>query len=203
MATRTQLSVLEQRKQPKQARSKELVEAVLTAATRVFDKEGLTATTNRVAEEAGVSVGSLYQYFPNKESLLAALAERHVDRATALIRAVVHAHQDSGSVEIFIKALISAVLKEHRDHAHLRPLLRTMGSQVPELQERFTHCIRDAQAAIVQQLERLHPDVPNPKIRASVVSAAVDGVLHSEQELPVDDALEHELIAMCTRYLEH
>ena len=59
------------RKQPKQARSAHLVEAILEAAARVLEKDGAAAfTTIRVAEQAGVSVGSLYQYFPNKESIL-------------------------------------------------------------------------------------------------------------------------------------
>jgi AcrR family transcriptional regulator len=66
------------RKEPRQKRSREKVAAILDAAARVLVDEGYErATTNRVAEVAGISIGSLYQYFPNKESLVAALAERH------------------------------------------------------------------------------------------------------------------------------
>jgi AcrR family transcriptional regulator len=71
----------EPRKQPRQARSRALVEAILDATERVLAQEGSEhATTTRVAEVAGVSVGSLYQYFPSREALLAAVIERRVER---------------------------------------------------------------------------------------------------------------------------
>src|SRR6188768_515402 len=75
------------RRQPRQARSRDTVDALLEAAARVFRREGFRATTNRVAAEAGVSIGSLYEYFPNKQALLAALAERHVASAEAEVGA--------------------------------------------------------------------------------------------------------------------
>jgi AcrR family transcriptional regulator len=75
------------RKQPTQARSKTMVESILRATTRILVREGYAAlNTNRVAEEAGASVGSLYQYFPSKESLVAALLERHIDETLGQVR---------------------------------------------------------------------------------------------------------------------
>lgn len=68
---------LSPRKQPRQARSRATVEVILAAATRVLARESLAGfNTNRVAEVAGISVGSFYQYFPNKEALMAALIEQ-------------------------------------------------------------------------------------------------------------------------------
>src|SRR6185503_3042990 len=68
------------RKRPRQARSRETVSAILAATSRVLVKHGFDGlTTNAVAEAAGVSIGSLYQYFPNKEALVAGLIERHVE----------------------------------------------------------------------------------------------------------------------------
>ncbi len=79
---------LKPRKRPLQERSKETVEIVLKAAGQVFQRQGYAAgTTDRIAERAGVSVGTLYQYFPNKDSILALLAERHIDEGFKLVEA--------------------------------------------------------------------------------------------------------------------
>ena len=70
-------TALKPRKAPRQRRSLAMVELILQAATRVLERESLTGfTTNRVAEVAGISVGSLYQYFPNKDALVAELIKR-------------------------------------------------------------------------------------------------------------------------------
>ncbi len=76
------------RKQPKQARSAELVSAILDAAVQVLRKEGAPLTTARVAERAGVSVGSLYQYFPNKAAILFRLQSDEWRQTGALLRAI-------------------------------------------------------------------------------------------------------------------
>jgi AcrR family transcriptional regulator len=74
------------RRTPAQARSLEKVELILEAATRIIDRDGLTAlSTNRVAEIAGVSIGTLYQYFPNKQAILAALGQREAKAVSARI----------------------------------------------------------------------------------------------------------------------
>jgi AcrR family transcriptional regulator len=74
--------VLKPRKQPRQERSRQMREDILTASIRVLRREGaLRFTTPRVAAAAGISVGSLYQYFPNKHALIFALHQRTVERA--------------------------------------------------------------------------------------------------------------------------
>ena len=78
-ASRVQKERLEARKQPVQRRSKVTVDQILVAATQVFERFGYAGgTTNRIAERAGVSVGTLYQYFPSKEAVAVALLEAHI-----------------------------------------------------------------------------------------------------------------------------
>ncbi len=72
---------LNPRKLPRQARSRALVDAILDAAARILEEQGREAlNTNLVADKAGVSIGSLYQYFPNRDAIIAAVAERHGHR---------------------------------------------------------------------------------------------------------------------------
>ena len=72
------------RRAPAQERARQKVELILEAATRIIDQEGLAGlTTNRIAEVAGISIGTLYQYFKNKQQILSTLGEREVRTVTA------------------------------------------------------------------------------------------------------------------------
>ena len=74
---------LQPRRKPRQVRAELTRERILTAAAHVFAEHGYAAgTTNRIAERARISIGSLYQYFPNKDTILASLLVRHIDRGT-------------------------------------------------------------------------------------------------------------------------
>lgn len=100
-------AVLEPRKSPVQARSTASVDAILEATIQVLlqlGKEKLTTT--KVAFRAGVSVGTLYQYFPNKSSLLQAALRRHMDEVTEAIELVCH-EQKGHSLEQMATALVT------------------------------------------------------------------------------------------------
>lgn len=151
------------RKAPQQARSKRMVEWILQGATRVFRAEGFGATTNRIAEQAGVSVGTLYEYFPNKEALLAALAERHVAEAEGGVdAALAHARTTR---ELFT-ALQAAVLASQRypsqalDWVAQPEVAHTLRARVSALRERILACLCEHARA---------SGLPDPELRARVV----------------------------------
>jgi AcrR family transcriptional regulator len=85
------------RNQPQQPRSRATVAVILDAAIRVLDREGFDAlTTSRVAEVAGVSVGTLYQYFAHRDAIVTALQDRELERAGAMLeRVLAGAHTQS------------------------------------------------------------------------------------------------------------
>jgi AcrR family transcriptional regulator len=110
------------RKQPRQARSTELVSAILEAAVQVLAAEGASRfTTARVAERAGVSVGSLYQYFPNKAAILFRLQSDEWRETAALIRGIL---ADAGrSPHDRLRALAHAFIRSECDEAAVRVAL--------------------------------------------------------------------------------
>jgi AcrR family transcriptional regulator len=107
------------RKQPKQARSTQLVADILQAAIRVLEREGAQRfTTIRVAEEAGVSVGSLYQYFPNKQAILFRLQVDEWKATGAVLDAILG--DTSRTPDQRLRATIRAFFHSERDEAPLR-----------------------------------------------------------------------------------
>ena len=102
-----QKSQLKQSRSPKQQRSQFTVAAILEAATHVFSEKGLKkATTNEIAERAGVSIGSLYQYFPNKQALITELTQQHLTQMQEQITAGME-----GSLELDLKESIEQLVR--------------------------------------------------------------------------------------------
>jgi AcrR family transcriptional regulator len=110
------------RKLPKQARSSDLVAAVLEAALQVLATEGAHRfTTTRVAEKAGVSVGSLYQYFPNKAAILFRLQSDEWNRTTAMLCAII---EDAGRPPLDrLRSMVHAFVRSECEEAAMRVAL--------------------------------------------------------------------------------
>lgn len=151
----------------------------MEAAAQVFEREGLAATTNRIAERAGVSIGTLYQYFPHKRALLHELAERHVAAAQARLDAeFARLRAQPPPWEEAARALVDALLELHLDRPRLHALMREYAPRVPDgvarlhaLQDRLTGEV----AALLQRCGRGGPD---PQRTAALLVHAADAQLH-------------------------
>lgn len=113
------------RRLPKQRRARQTVDAILDAVVRVLKREGFQAvTTNRIAEVAGVSIGSVYQYFPDKQAVFVALHQRHINQIDRMIETKLIEHAGS-SLDDLMRAMIEGMIDAHRADPELYELLAT------------------------------------------------------------------------------
>lgn len=142
------------RKQPKQARSTELVAAILEAAAQVLAKEGAHRfTTARVAEKAGVSVGSLYQYFPNKAAILFRLQSDEWRQTTGLLRGILEESERPPLERL--RALVHAFIRSECDEAAMRVALNDAAPlyrDAPEAQQARSSGERTVQTFMMEVL---------------------------------------------------
>jgi len=119
------MTTTHQRRRPKQRRAHQTVDAVLDAVVRVLKREGFSAvTTNRVAEVAGVSIGSVYQYFPDKQAIFVALHQRHIDQIDRMVQTKLIEHAGS-SLDELMRAMIEGMIDAHSTDPELYELLAT------------------------------------------------------------------------------
>ncbi len=141
------------RKRPRQRRSRQTVDAILDAAARVFSQRGYAGgTTNHIAAAAGVSVGSLYDYFPNKDAILVALVERQlatmVDRVQDHLRS---ARESAGSLEGLLRRFVVAMLSVHETQPDLYHAVSAEAPHPPELHA----CVLQMEESLAHALEVL------------------------------------------------
>lgn len=146
------------RKRPKQARSNELMAVILEAAAQVLAKEGAQRfTTARVAEKAGVSVGSLYQYFPNKAAILFRLQSDEWRQTSDLLSRIL-ADVENPPLQR-LRVLVRAFIQSECDEAQMRVALddaAPLYRDAPEAQEARS----SADGALAKYLEEALPAVP-------------------------------------------
>src|SRR6187402_989976 len=118
------------RKRPRQERSKATVETILAATARVLVKKGFDGlTTNAVADQAGVSIGSLYQYFPSKESLVSALIDQHIECMNASILSELTRLAGLPMAQL-VRAIVELTIRAHAIDPELH---RVLTEQVPRI----------------------------------------------------------------------
>ncbi|HEX4361790.1 MAG TPA: TetR/AcrR family transcriptional regulator [Pseudonocardia sp.] len=196
---------LRPRKAPRQQRALDTRRRLLDAAAHVFAEFGYArGTTNRIAEAAGHSIGSLYQYFPSKDAILVELATEHAREGfTAVQRRLADGLPES--LEGKVRLCVRATLDNHRGSPALHRVLFEEAPRPPELRR----LLRESEAAVVAAIAELLAADPvvhsaDLELTARMVVATVESLVHRflGWDRPGDtDRFEAELTAMLVGYL--
>jgi AcrR family transcriptional regulator len=199
---RTSQAVVNKRRIPHQARAAETVATILEGAAQVLEAGGQAAfTTNAVAERAGVSIGTLYQYFADKSAILRALAEREMTATLAAVGKALHGETDlsvEGRVRAMVRAMVNAFGGRQRARKAVVQAVLAQGMTV-EMIAPIAAFIAQTGAEPHRGLARLNPE------QVFVLSRAVMGAIRAavleEQPFFRSPAFEDELVRLVLSYL--
>jgi AcrR family transcriptional regulator len=196
------------RKLPTQQRSEATVEAILQAAAQVFERHGYAAgTTNRIAERAGVSIGTLYQYFPNKDAILVALVHRHLAESTAALGPHLQRLNSGADFDDVLPGIVHAMVAMHALAPGLHrvlfeetPLPSTLRAELDELEDQLVDVAAEALATDPST-------TPNdPRLTARVMISAIEGLTHRLVLRPppniAPDAIANEITNLVRAYIQ-
>jgi AcrR family transcriptional regulator len=190
------------RKRPSQARAQLTVDAILVATERVLAQRGTTrATTNRIAEVAGVSIGSLYQYFPNKEALIESVRQRQSERFRDRVEPEV-AVLLGLPLRDAVRRLVELMLRIHADGLHLHNALAEGDPHLPEeLHERWIPLMVAYLEARREEIRPVNLELA-ARIAIEALEALTHGVALRSPEMLADEEYTEELTQLLLRYLE-
>jgi AcrR family transcriptional regulator len=198
--------LLEPRKSPVQARSLASVDSILEATIQVLLSAGKERlTTTRVALRAGVSVGTLYQYFPNKSALLQAALKRHLEEVAEAVEQVCR-EQRGNSLQHMAAALITAFLNAKMKDVKTSVALYSVSSDVDGARIVRQMGVRSNKAIVGMLTTSCDPLTKDPQLVASMLQSAMAGVSRRLLESAVPekqfDTWRQELIFFVIAYLE-
>ena len=199
------LVAFEPRKRPIQARSAVTVEAISEATIQVLlSHGGERLTTTRIAERAGVSVGTLYQYFPNKQSLLFAVLEHHMNNVAARVEAACVSALHKPLAEM-IREMVEAFVDAKMVRADISVALYRVSADVggTTLTKRASQRLRKAVEAMLQTAP--DPKSPPDKFAIDIMIAAMAGAMRSLLEAGPTSATirksREQLVLLCQSYM--
>ena len=198
---------VEGRRQPRQERARATVQAILEAAAELFAEHGYArTTTNKIAMRAGASIGSLYQYFPDKDAVLERLLQDHHRDVHGVLQRYLAQLADPGTgLEDGLRDLMQRLVDVHAEHPEVTRALR------PEVlhQSRIEHKHGEGEELVegVAAVLGRRPDVREGDHRAmAAVIGQATGTLtrwliHEAPEEMDREVLQEECVQLVTRYL--
>lgn len=191
-------------RQAVQARSRNTVEAIVEAAARILARDGWGGlNTNAVARIAGVSIGSVYEYFENKQAILDVILDRHLASGEARLAGLAGLASAGLSNGEAVRLLVEGFVAVHRDNPRLH---RVLSAEVPISGQQRDRIDRIRSRAIALLAGLLVGRVERPEIKAAMMIDAADALTHKwfvdEQGVPAQpDEMTRELQQMLHAYL--
>lgn len=190
------------RRKPSQRRSQVTVTAILDAAARVFEERGFDAgTTNHVAELAGVSIGSLYEYFPNKDAMVVALVERELERERAKLLAILTPAATPTALAAQLRVFAETLVELHARRPALHRILFDQADHPPAAHAcvlRFEEALAHALAI---SLRETNPSLRDPDTTAHLIVQTSESLAHRFVLRGIHDLDRAGFVAELTRLL--
>lgn len=178
---------LRPRREPRQDRAAETRARLLDAAAEVFETRGYDGgTTNHIATAAAMSVGSLYQYFPNKDAILVELMVDHVAEGGDRVRHAIDAWRAEGSdVDALARTVVDELLRLHREMPVLHQILMTRVPLPPDVAARIEALEVEFVAELAELLDQVS-DLSGEEaaVRAAMAASAINALVHQQVARP-------------------
>ncbi|WP_431699685.1 TetR/AcrR family transcriptional regulator [Pseudomonas sp. BR20] len=191
------------RKIPAQARSRATVEAIIQAATYILTKVGWEGlTTNAIAERAGVNIGSLYQFFPNKEAVIAELQRRHAAATRTDLLNALEVLPGQPSLREALTMIVEMIVAEHR----IAPALhKAIHEELPRTVRQEEHEKDHMQRQFSDVLRPFMKNVPDPDLSIYLMGIAAHAIIHTvtadRPQLLGDQRFITEVVTLLENYL--
>lgn len=196
------------RKMPKQQRSKATVAAIIEATTQLLVEEGFHhLSTNRIAEVAGVSVGSLYQYFPNKEAVVSAVVDEFADRQFEILATELADFDLDADIDTAVFGLIRSMLEAKKQEPELSKVLfeeLPPVGQTDVLKDWTQRAVEIVKVTLAMRADEIRP--VNLDLAAFVLVTACHGIVHTtvvdRPQLLESNELAEETAQLILRYIK-
>lgn len=194
------------RRRPRQARAQDTLQVIVEATARILQREGRAAlNTNYIAECAGISVGTLYQYFPNKEAILVAMARNELANDEARVIQALTAPPQDGETDLVRRAIRVLIHAYSTRREARRIAFETLISE--GLGDELAKAVQKVAQTVSAESHRLLPDRATPitPVNLFVITRAISGVLRaaSQEQSPLLGTLEfeNELVKLVQSYV--
>lgn len=196
-------SAAKPRKMPVQARSRATVDAIIQAATYILTKVGWEGlTTNAIAERAGVNIGSLYQFFPNKEAVIAELQRRHAVETRSDLRKALEVLSEQPSLRQALTLVVEMLVEEHRAAPAVH---KAIYDELPRTVRLLEEDKKQLRGQFLDVIKPFMKNVPDPDLATYMVGVAAHSVIHTvtaeRPKLLGDPNFVPELVTLLQNYL--